>query len=102
MRRIEYKLEDITTLKKEYLQIFDKERSEMQKLWEPLRDKLRKKSSKPDLYKDNIDDILIADFDFLAKLYCDFTKLVETKQIRGLQRFRNDFSLFQNYQEKER
>lgn len=44
MRRIEYKLEDITTLKKEYLQIFDKERSEMQKLWEPLRDKLRKKA----------------------------------------------------------
>ena len=86
MRRIEYKLEDITTLKKEYLQIFDKERSEMQKLWEPLRDKLRKKSSKPDLYKDNIDDILIADFDFLAKLYCDFTKLVETKQISSLVR----------------
>lgn len=64
MRRIEYRPEDIATLKKEYLQIFDKERSEMQKLWEPLRDKLRKISSKPDLYNDNIDDILIADFDF--------------------------------------
>ena len=81
MRRIEYRPEDIATLKKEYLQIFDKERSEMQKLWEPLRDKLRKISSKPDLYNDNIDDILIADFDFLAKLYCDFTKHVETTKI---------------------
>ena len=42
MRRIEYRPEDIATLKKEYLQIFDKERSEMQKLWEPLRDKIAK------------------------------------------------------------
>lgn len=33
------------------------------------------------MYNDNIDDILIADFDFLAKLYCDFTKHVETTKI---------------------
>ena len=83
MRRIDYNNAsvDITLLKHEYLKIFDKERSQMQTLWEPLRDSLRHISPKPDLYKDDINDILIANFNFLAELYCDFTKLVKEERI---------------------
>ncbi len=75
MRKVKYP-SNRDKLEVDYLAIFPS--NDMQKLWLPLRDKLRKWSTdadKNDLYPDEVTKLLFARFDSLVKVYLDYQKI---------------------------
>ena len=75
MRKVKYP-SDRNQLEREYLAEF--QNYDLQKLWVPLRDKLRGWSThteKDKLYPENVSDLLVARYDVLVKVYIDYQNI---------------------------
>lgn len=84
MKKIAYPT-DIEKLKAEYLSIFAENLTAMQTKWDAVRkeiiNKHSDKTAAQDIYPDQLKDIIIADYDKLVDIYCDYCSLTIGKDI---------------------